>query len=326
MHKFDPRAYIVKKHVRRRRMEYLSDEERMRRAEEVSYRRQNRISVGEINSQAERKHFTRFGKLSLQIIVSICIFGVVYFVNENYSFAIEKIKPAMNKDTDFNKVYQTLNEVFSNIVKDDSNENMQDNQIAQNEISEQAENVEIQNENQEQAKDEGKTEADNESKEQQETSNESTEQSSQNEIIAEPEVEELSDAEYIKSNFSLIKPVEGVISSTFGSREATEVISANHQGIDIAVNTGTEVKAAMSGKVKEVSTYGDYGTHILMENQDVVTLYAHLSEALVSEGDEIEQGRIIAKTGSTGRSTGPHLHFEIRRNNIAINPQEVLDF
>ena len=120
--------------------------------------------------------------------------------------------------------------------------------------------------------------------------------------------------------------MEGIISSRFGEREATEVVSANHQGIDIAVNTGTDVKASMKGKVKEVSIYGDYGTHIIIENEDVITLYAHLSEALVSEGEEIEQGRVIAKTGSTGKSTGPHLHFEIRRNNVAVNPQDILEF
>ena len=302
-------------------MENSSEEERIRRAEEISYRRQNRIPVNEISTDKSERKLTRFGKLSLQIIISICIFGIIYFINERYTFALEKIKPVMNNDTDFVKAYQTINDVLKNIIQDteqNNEETIKNNEVANNVEEKKSENIIEQVENQNEPLNTTITNvAENieniqKSEEEQKTS-------------SEDKKEEDDDVSYIKNKFSFIKPVEGKISSGFGEREATEVISANHQGIDIAVNTGTDVKAAMKGKVKEVSTYGDYGTHIIIENEDVITLYAHLSEALVEEGEEIEQGKIIARTGSTGRSTGPHLHFEIRRNNIAINPQDILD-
>lgn len=332
-------------------MDNLSDEERLRRAEEVAYRRQNRIPVDEITThegQSQERRLTKFGKFSLQIIVSICLFGIIYFVNERYSFALDKIKPVMNDDTDFVKVYQTINGVFKNMADDYSagvenrdeqnnlsgeknsggiNENISDNKAlidnknsADNQISVEESNSNGGNLLSANGNLDGNHIQNNEDLSKQDSNEEN---SSNNEKALNNQQD---DVEYIKSNFSFIKPVEGTISSGFGEREATEVISANHQGIDIAVNTGTDVKASMKGKVKEVSTYGDYGTHIIIENGDVITLYAHLSEALVSEGEEIEQGRVIAKTGSTGKSTGPHLHFEIRRNNVAVNPQDILEF
>lgn len=337
-------------------MDNLSEEERLRRAEEVAYRRQNRIPVDEITThESQDRKLTRFGKFSLQIIVSICLFGVVYFVNERYSFALDKIKPVMNDDTDFVKMYQTINYVFKNIADDYAanaetndkqnslsgeknsgvinenisdnkasidNKNSADNKISVEEINSNGSNLLNDKNNLE--KNQIQNNDDLSNKDSNENSDGDTKNSSGNNENESSNQQD--DVKYIKSNFSFIKPVEGIISSRFGEREATEVVSANHQGIDIAVNTGTDVKASMKGKVKEVSIYGDYGTHIIIENEDVITLYAHLSEALVSEGEEIEQGRVIAKTGSTGKSTGPHLHFEIRRNNVAVNPQDILEF
>ncbi len=135
------------------------------------------------------------------------------------------------------------------------------------------------------------------------------------------------DEEYIKSNYSIIKPVNGVVSSEFGQRESTSsIVSKNHAGIDIAANIGTPVIAAMSGTVTISSTLGDYGQHIKIENNDVSTLYAHCSKLLVNVGDVVNQGDKIAEVGSTGRSTGPHLHFEIIRNTNYINPRDILEF
>lgn len=135
------------------------------------------------------------------------------------------------------------------------------------------------------------------------------------------------DEEYIKSNFSLIKPVEGIVSSEFGKRDVDNpIVSKNHTGIDIAANTGTSIKAAMDGKVTISSTVGDYGYHIQIENNDVATLYGHCSKLLVKKGDIVKQGQVIAEVGSTGKSTGPHLHFEIKRANRYINPRSILQF
>ena len=82
----------------------------------------------------------------------------------------------------------------------------------------------------------------------------------------------------------------------------------------------------MEGKVVQVSSAGDYGKHLKIENGEIITLYAHCNKIYVKEGDEIKQGQEIAEVGATGNVTGPHLHFEIRKNNSLINPDDIIDF
>ena len=82
----------------------------------------------------------------------------------------------------------------------------------------------------------------------------------------------------------------------------------------------------MEGTVTLASEEGEYGKHIDITNGDVLTRYAHCSKLLVKEGQKVKQGDKIAEVGSTGKSTGPHLHFEIRRNNRTINPEYILNF
>ena len=142
------------------------------------------------------------------------------------------------------------------------------------------------------------------------------EKKSQNEI----------DVEYIKENYNFKMPVTGTVTSRYGQREETEVVSANHQGIDIGADEGTPIYAAMEGTVTVSSEEGEYGKHIDITNGDVLTRYAHCSKLLVKEGDKVKQGDKIAEVGSTGNSTGPHLHFEIRRDERTINPEYILDF
>ena len=89
---------------------------------------------------------------------------------------------------------------------------------------------------------------------------------------------------------------------------------------------GTEIVASTDGTVEQVSEEGEYGKHIKIRNGEAVTLYAHCSELLVKEGQEVKQGEKIALVGDTGKATGPHLHFEIRRNNNIINPEYILKF
>ena len=132
------------------------------------------------------------------------------------------------------------------------------------------------------------------------------------------------DAEYIKANFDLQLPVEGEITSPYGKREPTNIITENHQGIDIGVVTGTSIVAAMEGTVSLVSDEGSYGTHVKIVNEDVTTIYAHCSKILVKEGDSIKKGQKIALSGNTGNTTGPHLHFEIRRENRTVAPELLL--
>ena len=134
------------------------------------------------------------------------------------------------------------------------------------------------------------------------------------------------DANYIKQNYNLILPLKGTISSRFGPRTATEIVSANHAGIDIAVNEGTVFVASMEGKVTFVSSEGGYGNHVYIENNDITTVYAHCKTIYVKEGDVISQGQQIGEVGQTGNATGPHLHFEIRKENRVVNPEYILSF
>ena len=104
----------------------------------------------------------------------------------------------------------------------------------------------------------------------------------------------------------------------------TQEFHPGHTGIDIAVPTGTQVKTTMDGQVIHAgwNTQG-YGNLVIVENGAYRTYYAHLSSIPVSVGDEVKAGTVIGLSGSTGNSTGPHLHYEIRKNNVAIDPAPV---
>ena len=133
------------------------------------------------------------------------------------------------------------------------------------------------------------------------------------------------DVTYIKKRVSFVKPLDnGTITSRYGLRQATAIVSGNHKGVDIGAKYGTDIKATMDGQVTVVSDEGDYGKHVKIVDGDVSTIYAHCSKIVVSQGDFVKKGQKIAEVGSTGKSTGPHLHFEIRRNNLSVNPEEIL--
>ncbi len=119
---------------------------------------------------------------------------------------------------------------------------------------------------------------------------------------------------------ALIKPVSGTITSRFGVRSS--IRKSAHTGLDIGVSRGTPVKAAASGSVIYAGYKGSYGNLVIISHGNgVQTYYAHLDKLLVSAGDKVSQGAEIAKSGSTGNSTGPHLHFEVRVDGVALNPQ-----
>jgi len=100
---------------------------------------------------------------------------------------------------------------------------------------------------------------------------------------------------------------------------------AMHEGIDFMADTGTPVAAAAGGVVQFAGFHPQYGNMIDIDHgNDLVTRYAHLSKVLVREGDLIQRGRRIAESGTTGRSTGPHLHFEVRFRGAAQNPMKFL--
>lgn len=135
------------------------------------------------------------------------------------------------------------------------------------------------------------------------------------------------DANNIKGTYNLIKPLEGTITSRFGQRDpTTPSVPKNHTGIDIAAKTGTDIIAALDGIVEVASSEGDYGKHFKIKKDDVCLVYAHCSELLKKQGDTVKQGEVIAKVGATGNVTGPHLHFEIRKEDRFVNPDLVLQF
>ena len=127
------------------------------------------------------------------------------------------------------------------------------------------------------------------------------------------------------STGTYIWPAQGIITSEFGYRTGG-VGSSNHKGIDIAGSYGQEIRAADGGTVIYADTMSGYGllVQISHENGDV-TYYAHCSELLVSKGDEICQGEVIARMGATGVASGVHLHFEVRPGGTEpVDPMSVL--
>lgn len=132
----------------------------------------------------------------------------------------------------------------------------------------------------------------------------------------------------LNAAYSFIKPLDvGVVSSTFGSRESKyQNVTGYHTGIDLAADSGTIIKASMEGIVELVSKEGDYGKHLKIRCNNVTTLYAHCKDIFVKEGQIVAQNQVIASVGSTGNSTGPHLHFEIRVDDRFIDPGKVLIF
>lgn len=121
-------------------------------------------------------------------------------------------------------------------------------------------------------------------------------------------------------------PVSGEITSTFGTR--THPItnkSETHTGVDIAVPEGTEVRAIYDGVVEETKEDKTLGIVITINHENgFKTKYGHLSEVKVNKGDTIKKDSVIALTGSTGLSTGPHLHFEVLFNDESVDPSSLL--
>lgn len=120
-----------------------------------------------------------------------------------------------------------------------------------------------------------------------------------------------------------VRPVSGTITSRFGANES--IRDHTHKGMDIAAPYGTKIVAAAKGKITHSGWMGGYGNLIIITHENgIQTYYGHCSKLYAKVGDEVEAGERIAAVGSTGFSTGNHLHFEIRKNGSQINPQKYL--
>lgn len=132
---------------------------------------------------------------------------------------------------------------------------------------------------------------------------------------------------YSFSHVPLGYPFHGAITSTFGHRENPFSGSGveTHKGLDIRAPMGAPVKSMAKGMVTFAGRRGGYGNCIVIKHiGGYETLYGHLSKILVKTGQQIDIGEQIGKVGSTGRSTGPHLHYEVHRNGQKINPKSFL--
>lgn len=327
----------------------ISPEERIKRAEEIYYRRRQNSNVrmpsSQVTQSRERPRLELYKKMALQILICILIYLIFSLIKDaNYLFSediMNKTKEFLSQDINFTAIseqvsqfWQENQDKFSILMQNENNENEEKQEENQEQQNAQNEEQNEQNANQENKN--GNTETENkEVINQAQTNNQVTgiggaktneETVATSSTSSSKKTQMELDAEYIKANFSLTLPAKAPITSRYGKREATKIISANHLGIDIGVVVGTSIVAAMDGKVSVVSTKGDYGTHVKIVNKDVTTIYAHCSKILVREGATVKKGQKIALSGNTGNTTGPHLHFEIRRDERTVDPELVLNW
>ena len=282
----------------------LTENERLKRAEEIAYRRKYPDEKISINEKRKKNYIG--SKILLEILILFNITVIVFCMqNKNEIFSESFLEKINSYGYDIRACLQNFYNSIVSIPEDAT--------VFENEVKNETENTE-------QA-----------IVEQIENNQNTLALGGAVENVAETKEEVLSavetDSSKIKENYDLTKPISGTITSTFGIRESSnQKISGYHTGTDIAANQGTEILSAMSGTVILVSEEGDYGKHVKVQDGDLITLYAHCSEILVKEGQKVNKGETIAKVGSTGNSTGPHLHFEIRYQNRYVNPQEIFEF
>lgn len=296
----------------------MSIEEKIRRAEERYQKKLNANTESKrtqrIPANTQKKDIKLLKKMIIQIIICILIYIVIYTIQNSKTIfsenIINKAKEILSYDTNFPEIYENIknsiitfkNDINDQTDKEEKQNNEQQTQEKQNE-------EEIQNTNEEQLQEEAIGGA-------QEENNEGEPQLSQEE----------QDIQNAKNTTTYIKPIEGTITSPYGYRgNATGAVPKNHTGTDIATTLGTKIKSATEGEVVLVSEEGDYGKHIKIQIGEVSIIYAHCNAIYVSQGQHVIQGQEIAEVGSTGNSTGPHLHFEIRFLEKTIDPQTILE-
>ena len=286
----------------------LNEMEKIKKAEEIAYRRQYPNEKFE-NVDKEKK--TYFGsKILLEGLILINITIIVFCVqNKDEIFSENFLQRIASYQID---IKQNLDNFVNSIINVPEDATIfENNNSTENVTNTNTENIS-----------EAKT-IENNLEEQVAIGGGNEVEETKEEIIENNE----NDSEKVKNNYDLTRPISGTVTSRFGTRESTnKKINGYHTGSDIAVNSGTEILAANSGEVILVSSEGDYGKHLKIQDGDLITLYAHCSKILVKEGQKVNKGEKIALVGSTGNSTGSHLHFEVRYQNRYVNPQEIFEF
>lgn len=280
----------------------LNDDERIRRAEEIYFRRNNRNVAYSNKKETKSKRYVK-DKILFQLLFMLNIAVIIFCVqNRDFIFKSEFLDVVNQYNINVgDKILELTKEVVG-ISDEETQINSENNE----------EGVQINDEN--------------ESKNSQSVNTENT----INQDITTEQSSSISEMELDINNlkaYSFINPVEGTITSSFGTRESElQNVTGYHTGIDIAASQDTYIKASMGGIVSLVSDEGDYGNHLKIRCNNVTTVYAHCSKIFVQEGQIVAQGQDIAAVGSTGNSTGPHLHFEIRVDDRYVDPLKILTY
>ena len=270
----------------------LNEIERQRRAESIYYNRRNNGSSYEVQEEKGNSNmYKRLFQILLFINIVLVIFGIQ---NKSYVFKDEFI-------VDVNVLIENIKQ-RAEITPE---EMIIENNINVENVINNVENV---------------------------GDNEFIENTTINNLNVEKVVEkteEEKEREALIGMYQFKRPIENeyIITSRFGERSSeNENVSEYHTGIDIGAEYGTDIKSAVTGIVTLVSNVGDYGKQVRIRNNNVTTLYAHCSEIFVKEGQIVADGQVIGKVGSTGNSTGPHLHFEIRVDDRCLDPEKLVSF
>ncbi len=303
----------------------MTVEERIRRAEE-RYNRRNggytRTQVREKENDNKKRKVVR--KMITQIIVCLLIYVVFYAItNKEYVFSEEfrNEAKATIESLKINEAYTNIKSYFEkNILKNKETEQEPEPEQEKNE-----ENSEEQKQENNQGTETNTAKVDTSENVGGAEEEQPTENNSEDEELDEAS-QMKKDAEDIKKSISFINPIKGTITSTFGWRNpTTSTVPKYHTGLDIATTEGTVIKSATDGKVVLASSEGDYGNHYKIQIDDVIIIYAHCKTLYLKQGDIVKQGQEIAEVGTTGNSTGPHLHFEVRKSERKVDPQLILD-
>jgi murein DD-endopeptidase MepM/ murein hydrolase activator NlpD len=269
----------------------LRGDEKVRKAEEIYYRRKMGINDNKPFEESKKTYLGSKIAFELLVILNVAII-IVAIQNKEFIFTSDFLSMISDYNVNLTQSIKSL------LGTEDVTENEVTENVVEDNVEELEQNV----------------------------------LNTENDIV--PNTEDASsisqmelDIEAIKQSYSFEKPIEGTVTSLFGARESVyQNVTGYHTGIDIGAEKGTTIKSASSGKVVLVSSKGDYGKHLKIEDGDMQTLYAHCSKILVKEGDYINIGQEIALVGSTGNSTGPHLHFEIRYNERFVDPSKIISF